>query len=530
MIKKVVIRDVASFDDRGVTFADLQKVNIIYGGNGAGKTTISRVLEYGYQPKGYRLPTGMTMVKPWIYPTCEVDWDGAPMKVLVYNKDFKEKCFMESIPGVFIPGIKSIEDEAHRAICFNPLQSFGCFVVLDSKTSVEKAKEDYDRLEQYLYNVLWEEFYQPNRGQREFMKGYNKKKTFAGRIRLMLKRKREGDLLWALDGNEKDKFWKELALKSEYLVERVEAELEHLNESIRHCENLYDLAVEEEWKELTGQKGDDTFYSFKPNLTSINETLKLYKYTGFSIQPSSKNSNAFQIQREDGTFVGDTLSEGEATIISFLYFLQIVDGFLLDEKSNEPKVVVIDDPISSLDYNSIDLVSTLTNDLIKKARKEEGGLAQVIVLTHNTSYHKCLSVNQPRNNTHYWELIKENGKSRLNAYEKTNPVRGDYYELWVKLQEVNDDEVNSRMQNLMRRILDAYFLAFGGYDRNKLYAGEYIKNTKVKRDVESLTKWLGEENSSQVDREKRMAQFRMLFEAMGHIEHYKMMMKGEIDR
>ncbi len=34
MIKKIVIRDVASYDHEGVTFDNLSKVNFIYGGNG----------------------------------------------------------------------------------------------------------------------------------------------------------------------------------------------------------------------------------------------------------------------------------------------------------------------------------------------------------------------------------------------------------------------------------------------------------------------------------------------------------------
>ena len=45
MIKKIIIKDVASYDHEGVTFENLQKVNFIYGGNGTGKTTISRYLK-----------------------------------------------------------------------------------------------------------------------------------------------------------------------------------------------------------------------------------------------------------------------------------------------------------------------------------------------------------------------------------------------------------------------------------------------------------------------------------------------------
>ena len=57
----------------------------------------------------------------------------------------------------------------------------------------------------------------------------------------------------------------------------------------------------------------------------INTELKRYGFTGFSIQPT-KHGNTYQIQREDGSLVKDTLSEGETTFITFLYYLQLVKG------------------------------------------------------------------------------------------------------------------------------------------------------------------------------------------------------------
>ena len=82
MIKKIVIRGVASYDHDGVIFADLQKVNFIYGGNGTGKTTLTRVLD-----------------NPSAYPQCSVEWEGETVRVLVFNYDFRKLNFQESIPG-----------------------------------------------------------------------------------------------------------------------------------------------------------------------------------------------------------------------------------------------------------------------------------------------------------------------------------------------------------------------------------------------------------------------------------------------
>lgn len=72
MIKKIVIKNVASFDNEGVTLDDLKKVNFIYGGNACGKTTISRVLSCKDIQHSF--------------PQCNVEWEGDPLQVVTYNK------------------------------------------------------------------------------------------------------------------------------------------------------------------------------------------------------------------------------------------------------------------------------------------------------------------------------------------------------------------------------------------------------------------------------------------------------------
>lgn len=520
MIKRVVIKDIATFDKKGVFYENLQKVNVIYGGNGTGKTTTSKVLEYGYTPKGHKLPTGETIVKPWKYPTCEVDWDGEPMRVLVYNRDFREQNLKESIPGVFTLGELSMNKDALSEIGYNPIQKFGKINIIMPNKNLEKVKEEYKRIEDELCEALWQQLYLPNRDHREMLKGYHRKETFAAHIRRLLKRKREGNLFWADEGGKaKDQFWKQLALNGEAIVENAENELAGLNKAIKNCQDIYIHAARKDKKQNNPEKlKDESFNLAKPSIDSINETLRLNGFTGFSMQPSPENSSDFQIQREDGSYVKDTLSEGEATIITFLYFMQIVEGHLRGEKSDGPKVVIIDDPISSLDYTAIDLVSTLTNDLIEKAKNDEGGIAQVFVLTHNSSYHKFVSINQPKKYTSYWKLEKRHGVSKVVACGKDNPVRGDYQELWAKLQETDEDNVYIEKPNLIRRIIDTYFLAYGGYDRQKLYAGEYAKD---KQSVVEFVKWLEEGGQGNY-----IEKLKKLFEVMGHLSHYEMMTRG----
>jgi wobble nucleotide-excising tRNase len=498
MIKKITIKETGTFDKTGVVIDNLRRVNIIYGSNGVGKTTTSKVLEYAYAPKGHVLLTGETIVKPWKYPKCEVVWEGKPVQVLVYNKDFREHNLMAQMSG-----LATLENKP-----VIKLKGIEAMLKLPN-SDLKKVESEIKRTEKELQDRLWEEVYEPGKDWKKLLKGYNRKAVFAKRICEIVKEKHNGDLFWnstqmygKIDANN---VWHYLMSKSEAIVEKAETELACLREAAKECERM-----SEEWEKYETEPNIMSNYSTQnmsaPNYEAINRILKSNRYTGFSIQPMPYNSRVFKIQRENGNYVKDTLSEGESMVVSFLLFLQLLE---CDRKCGK-KVVVIDDPIGSLDYAAIELVSSLTNELIKKARTGEGGIEQVFVLTHNASYQKSLNVNMPRNNTHYWKLTKKKGVSRLTAFEKVNPVRGDYHELWSLLREGSDSRITLPM--IMRRIIEIYFLEYGRFDYDTMM---------------SLIEGFKESRSGEDGREWYMKKFRKVFETMGHLDHYNMMMREE---
>ena len=94
MIQSFQIRNIGTYDAVGISCSDLEKVNFIYGANGSGKTTISKLLN---NPQS----------------SCTVNWlDNRTLETLVYNKDFKERNILNSsFEGVFTIGEEDIDNE-----------------------------------------------------------------------------------------------------------------------------------------------------------------------------------------------------------------------------------------------------------------------------------------------------------------------------------------------------------------------------------------------------------------------------------
>lgn len=198
----------------------------------------------------------------------------------------------------------------------------------------------------------------------------------------------------------------------------------------------------------------------------INARLAGMGVTSYSI--SSKGEGHLYCLSRPGQAEGDmtSLSEGEKTLISFLYFLERLKGS--DEADSGPvdlgrTIAVIDDPISSLSHNFVfDIASIIQEELIKPP---EGvpRLRQVMVLTHNLFFlHEMLR------QTVGPELANQDKRCQLlrvvkSDHTKVVPMRAsemmnDYQALWQVLRDARDSNTPAIMvPNAMRCILEHFF-------------------------------------------------------------------------
>ncbi|KAA3618721.1 MAG: hypothetical protein DWQ05_07095 [Calditrichaeota bacterium] len=277
--------------------------------------------------------------------------------------------------------------------------------------------------------------------------------------------------------------------------------------------------------------------SIQPTINEINRILKSYGFLNFEIVPAQEEG-FYQIQREDGSVAETTLSEGEITFITFLYYLQLTKGGISEEEVSDERVLVIDDPISSLDSNVLFVVSTLIKEIIKNIKADTGNIKQLILLTHNVYFHKEVSFIDGRtkfcSKTNFWILRKNDKITTLQSFEMDNPIQSSYGLLWQELKS-GGIKSNLTIQNIMRRIIENYFKLLGKYGDDDLI----LKfETKEEQEIcRSLISWINDGSHSinddlyielqdrTIDAYKKV--FKDIFVLTKHEGHYKMMMNLE---
>lgn len=253
----------------------------------------------------------------------------------------------------------------------------------------------------------------------------------------------------------------------------------------------------------------------------------------------SKNEDStHSVIREDGTNAKNTLSEGEYNFITFLYFYHLIYGSHESIGTSDKKIIVIDDPISSLDSNVLFIVSTLVKDLINHCREQEYGIHQVFILTHNIYFHKEITFLGSRNDYKEGEVLfgvirKKNNISEFYDYE-SNPIESSYQLLW---KELSSDKLSSVSSfNTMRRILEYYFNIIGNINYEKCI-NSFDGNDKMI--CKSLISCINDGSHFISDdyvltfdfdnMERYLEVFKMVFINLGHEQHYNMMMGIKIE-
>lgn len=200
---------------------------------------------------------------------------------------------------------------------------------------------------------------------------------------------------------------------------------------------------------------------------------ELASYLGHDELQFEIEETGYRIVRNGET--AEALSEGEKTAIAFLYFLKSLDDKDFDLSNG---IVVIDDPVSSLDSASLYYAFGFMKDRINDA-------GQVFVLTHNFLFFRQVKDwfkyhnKKNKDSAKFYMLeVKRDEELRNSCLLKLDPLlydyESEYHYLFSKVYRASNTEDESGLEqyyylpNIIRRLLEA-FLEFKVPGKGGLY-------------------------------------------------------------
>ncbi|MBU2623112.1 MAG: AAA family ATPase [Proteobacteria bacterium] len=306
-----------------------------------------------------------------------------------------------------------------------------------------------------------------------------------------------------------------------------------LNKAIVAMETqIKEAKTEKERKQTEIREFERQTTSIQPTIDEINALLSSFGFRGFFLA-KAEDGASYKLVRSDGSDAKATLSEGERSFVTFLYFYHLLKGSDSESGITTDRVVVFDDPVSSLDSDILFIVGSLIKGVFEEVRAGSGHIKQVFVLTHNVYFHREVTFNPRRRDVAmseetFWVVRKPGLLSELEKCP-SNPIKTSYELLWSEVR--RSDRSNVSIQNTLRRILENYFKILGGFDMDQLcgmFAG------KEKMICRSLCSWVHAGSHYALDDlyvsiddsmvNTYLKVFKGIFEKAGHIAHYKMMM------
>ena len=264
---------------------------------------------------------------------------------------------------------------------------------------------------------------------------------------------------------------------------------------------------------------DEAIENINNNLFELGmDNFRILKY----------QDNFYKIIRDDmseNTFT--TLSEGEKMIISFLYFLELCKGKRDIKETTNKKIIIIDDPISSLSHIYVFNIG----EFIKRVFCNSTQFEQVFILTHSLYFfYEMTDINYDRRkeNQKLFRIIKNSQGSSISEM-KYEEIQNDYQSYWSI---INNPEYPSAIHaNCMRNIVEYFFGFIEKKDLNNLFQNNNkMQNTKyqafyryINRESHSIGQNIFDYKEFNYDIFKEA--LKMLFYECGYKEHYDKMSK-----
>lgn len=324
----------------------------------------------------------------------------------------------------------------------------------------------------------------------------------------------------------KDSFWRLMRKEYNSVIELYAANEKDYEQSVKNAQkelqtktseiNTNIALIEENRKKTVNI--DEAVENIKNGLIDIG-------ITDFTIEKYSEEEALYRLKREDSDEnVFKTLSEGEKMVISFLYFIELCKGESTAEKASNKKIVVIDDPISSLSHIYVFNIGRLIHNEFLRTKKYD----QLFILTHSLYFfYELTNTNhKERKETQKLFRICKNTESSYFEDMKYEDIQNDYQAYWHIIKD--EKQSPALIANCMRNVMEYFFNFVEKQDfaqvfqRSELQENRYMAfNRYMNR--ESHSKGQNIFDIKEFNYDSFREAFKKVFEIEGYIEHYNKM-------
>lgn len=261
------------------------------------------------------------------------------------------------------------------------------------------------------------------------------------------------------------------------------------------------------------------------SIQSINEALLEIGIDGFTVLKHGEN--LYRIARSgEKKNAFHSLSEGEKTVISFLYFVELCKGQKTASAVPLDKIVVIDDPISSLSHIYVFNIG----QLIKRIFINSSTYKQVFVLTHSLYffYELTLTNKEQRDEKQHLFRVVKNGAGSSITPMRYEEIQNDYQSYWSIVKDPATPP--ALIANCMRNIIEYFFNFVQKKDFNNVFQIPALSSDRFK----TFYRYMNRESHSlgqnifdikEFDHQVFKDGLKIIFSECGYLEHYNAMTK-----
>lgn len=327
----------------------------------------------------------------------------------------------------------------------------------------------------------------------------------------------------------KEKFWKLMQKRFDIIISNYNDKTNKNEDYIKeYNKKKSDLEEKKEKQQRIIKENQKKIVNIDEAIDNIKSSLLDIGITDFSIEKYSDEESLYHIKRTDceDNHVFQTLSEGEKMVISFLYFLERCKGEVERDSTSTNKIIIIDDPISSLSHIHIFNIGRLIHNEFLRTSKYE----QIFVLTHSLYFFYELTniKREEREDTQKLFRLSKNEHGSSFSTMKYEEIQNDYQAYWYVIKDQNQPP--ALIANCMRNIIEYFFNFVEKQDYNNVFQKPELQKTNFM----AFNRYMNRESHSkgqnifdikEFDYNDFKTALELVFEHTGYSKHYRKMMK-----